>query len=136
MISRQLINQFFKSKLFSDIEGAVEVLREFEFGIYRDAAEFTENPEIKEKVAGTKIYVQGAIDLILIFPDGRVYVCDYKTDRPSAEERADISLFHKRLRLSHKDQLAHYKEAITQIFGKEPDKMFIYSLPLGDTVEV
>lgn len=135
MISRSLIDKFLKSSLFSDIKKASQILREFEFGIYRDASEFTESPEIKEKLRDKKIYVQGAIDLILIFPDGTIHVCDYKTDRITEAEKNNVSLFYQRLRNTHKNQLLQYKEAITQIFGKEPEKMYIYSLPLGEAVE-
>ena len=135
MISRPLIDKFLNSSLFSDIKKAEKVLREFEFGIYRDASEFTEIPEMKEKMCGKKIYVQGAIDLILIFPDGTIHVCDYKTDRITDFEKNNVSIFYQRLRKTHKNQLSQYKEAITQIFGKEPEKMYIYSLPLGEAVE-
>ena len=135
MISRPLLKKFFESELFTDITKASEILREFEFGIYRSASEFTENPELAKILSDTKIYVQGAIDLILIFPDGTIHICDYKTDRITDFEKNNVSLFHQRLRKTHKNQLLQYKEAITQIFGKEPEKMYIYSLPLGETVE-
>ena len=42
----------------------------------------------------------------------------------------------KKLREAHSMQLGLYSLAIERIFGKKPDKVEIYSLPLGDTVSV
>jgi hypothetical protein len=36
----------------------------------------------------------------------------------------------------HGDQLAQYAAAVEETFGKRPAKAYIYSLPLGDAVEI
>lgn len=136
MINTYQIKKFFESKLFCDIQKANDLRKEFKFGIYRPASEFTNDASLSKIFANRNIYVQGAIDLILFFPDGSIHVCDYKTDRLEAGEKENISLFCKRMRDRHKDQLYQYKVAIEQIFGRSPDKMYIYSLPLGETVEI
>jgi ATP-dependent exoDNAse (exonuclease V) beta subunit len=80
--------------------------------------------------------VQGSIDLLCFFPDGHIELCDYKTDHITPEERKDISLLQKRMQERHGDQLAQYAAAVEETFGKRPDKAFIFSLPLGDAVEI
>lgn len=136
MIDRSQIDMFFKSELFCMIEEADSIRREFQFGLFRDAKKFTSKKELYDILGDKKIYVQGAVDMLLEFEDGRIYICDYKTDRMTRAEHEDISLFKKRLICAHKDQLLQYKYAIEDIFGKTPDKIFIYSLPIGKCVEL
>ena len=68
--------------------------------------------------------------------DGQLILCDYKTDALSAEERRHPALAQKKRADRHGRQLAYYAEALEQLCGRRPDKVLIYSLPLGDTVEV
>ena len=83
-----------------------------------------------------KLLVQGVIDLFYLDSDGRLVLCDYKTDRLSAAERRDPALAARRLTALHSAQLGYYAEAISQIMGRRPDKVIIYSLCLGDSIEV
>lgn len=136
MIDRSQIEMFFNSDLFAMIEKASCIRREFQFGLFREAREFTQSKELSDILGDKKIYVQGSVDMLLEFKDGRIYICDYKTDRLTREERNDISLFKKRLISAHKDQLLQYKYAIESIFGRTPDKILIYSLPIGKCVEL
>ena len=62
--------------------------------------------------------------------------CDYKTDFLTYAEINDKDLAREKLNNAHSRQLSYYAEALRSIFGKYPDKVLIYSLPLGDTVEV
>lgn len=136
IINKNQIQMFFASELYKQIQSSDSIKREFKFGIFRDASEFTQNSEWQQKLSDTQIYVQGAIDLILFDKDGNITVCDYKTDRILPEERQDISLFAKRLFERHKNQLLQYDFAIKSIFGKSPSKLLIYSMPLGRDIEV
>ena len=54
----------------------------------------------------------------------------------SAQELADESLAQKKLSESHSLQLSYYALAVEKIFGKKPEKVEVYSLPLGKTVPV
>lgn len=136
MINLKDVERFLKSKLFSLIESSTYVEREFKFGIFRNASELTENKELKEKLKDRKIYVQGAIDLLFKDSNDNIYLCDYKTDRIYENERNNISLYKERLRRTHAHQINEYKRAINEIFSKPPHKMFIYSMPLGDIIEM
>ena len=136
IINKKQIQMFFESELYGEINSADSVKREFKFGIFKSASEFTENLEWKQKLSDTEIYIQGAIDLVLFDSDGNITVCDYKTDRILPEERHNISLFAKRLSKRHKNQLMQYDFAIRSIFGKAPSKLLIYSMPLGKVIEI
>lgn len=136
MINRRQINMFFESNLFKSLKEAVQIHKEFKFGIYKNASEFTNDPEISKLVSDKVIYIQGAIDLIIIFPDGSIHICDYKTDRILPEEKENIKLFQARMKERHKNQLCQYRSAIEQIFKKSPEKIYLYSLPLGETIEI
>ena len=126
---------FFKSEFFKKAMGAKKVWREFKFGLFRPAADFTENDDLKSDLDGKKIFVQGSIDLILETDEGLI-LCDYKTDKISSAESVDISLLTKNMKEKHAAQLEAYRFAIKEIFGKYPDKVYIYSIPLGDVIEI
>ena len=136
IINRTQIRGLFESELYSFIRSSAKIRREFKFGMFRPASDFTENEELRNTVKDKKIYVQGSIDLLIEMPDGSVILCDYKTDRPSPEERSDPSAFAKRLQEAHSEQLGQYEYAVEKIFGKKPRKKFIYSLAIGKAIEV
>ena len=48
----------------------------------------------------------------------------------------DTNLGKDILREKHKNQLTYYAYAVERIFGKRPRRVEIYSLALGDTVDV
>lgn len=130
------LKKFFESDFFEKILDAKNIRREFKFGMFRSASDFTQNKELSELVRDRKIYIQGSIDLIIENRDGSIYVCDYKTDRVSPEEAANPALLRERMRTSHKDQLEQYKYAVQKIFNRAPDKIFILSLSSGLAVEI
>ncbi len=132
---KQLEN-FFQSEFFERILNAKSIRREFKFGMFRSASEFTEDEELASLVSDRKIYIQGSIDLLIECPDGSVYICDYKTDRVLPEEINNIELLRERMRLTHKDQLSQYAYAVEKIFGKAPEKTFIISLSAGLALEI
>ena len=104
--------------------------------MFKSASLFTESDRLKDLVADKKIFVQGSIDLIIEKKNGELMICDYKTDRISAEEKLDPVLLAENMRKKHADQLNEYKYAVNKIFGKAPDKIYIYSVPLGVTIEL
>ncbi len=127
---------FAKSTLLSEMKNSKKLLREFRFNVTLDAARFTENKDKKDKLRGRKILVQGVIDCLYEDADGNLHLVDYKTDRLSKEELSEKALAQKKLSEKHSLQLSYYKEAITKIFGKAPSSVRVYSLHLGDTVDI
>lgn len=133
---RTMLRRFFDSRFFEDVAGAVTVRREFRFARFVPLCELTENDEIRQAVGGRTLYVQGSVDLLLTYADGRITLCDYKTDRVTKEERADLSLLTSHLTERHGAQLRQYADAIREVFGRAPDRVCIFSLPLGEAVEI
>jgi ATP-dependent helicase/nuclease subunit A len=112
------------------------VYREFKFGMFKPASDFTQNPDLREIVSASKIFVQGSIDLVIEGQNGDIIICDYKTDRISIEERSNSELLRSNMTKKHGEQLKQYKYAIEHIFNTSPKKLYIYSLPLGDVIEI
>jgi len=136
IIDRKNLAGFFKNQLYGYIKNAKALHREFHFGMFRDASDFTRNEDLKKLFSGRKIYVQGSIDLIIETEGGEIILCDYKTDRVSYDERRDRALLEANMKEKHAEQLLQYSFAVEKIFGKAPSKIFIYSLSVGDTIEI
>ena len=130
------IEAFRHSRLFEIMLGAKNIYREFRFNVRLPAVHFTSDEENKELYRDDDILVQGVIDCIVEREDGSLCLYDYKTDRLTREELADRNLAEQKLRDSHKMQLTLYALAAEKIFGKLPDVLEVYSLPLGDTVSM
>ncbi len=130
------IEMFRKSRLLSDMLSAETIYRELRFNVYLDASLFTSDAEKKKAYQGKSILVQGVIDCIVKRKDGSILLCDYKTDRLTREEMLNRPLAEKRLREKHSMQLGLYSLAVEKIFGKKPSEVKIYSLPLGDTIDI
>ena len=110
--------------------------REFKFGMFRDAKDFTENEETRNLVKDRRIFVQGSIDLVIKDADGSIILCDYKTDRVTSEELADRTLLINNIKERHGNQLSQYSYAIEKVFGQPPKSIYIYLLATGDSIEV
>ena len=130
------IEKFRASALFGIMKSAKKIYREFRFNVRLPASHFTENEENRRLYENEDILVQGVIDCIVERDDGTLCLYDYKTDRLTREELCDRSLAEEKLRASHKMQLSLYALAAEQIFGKSPEVLEVYSLPLGDTVSM
>lgn len=130
------IEAFVRSDLFLEMQSAKRVHKEFRFNLLLPASQFAESKERAELYKDESILVQGVIDCIIERADGSLALYDYKTDRLTREERKNPSLGAARLREKHKDQLNLYAVAVEKIFGKSPDTVKIYSLALGDTVDI
>ena len=80
--------------------------------------------------------VQGVIDCLIEMPDGSLRLIDYKTDRLLPEERENRDAARRRLRDKHRLQLSYYRIAIERMLGTAPHYVGIYSLALGELIEV
>lgn len=136
IVNVRALQTFFDSDFFSLVKGADRIMREVNFNSFVPLEEFTQNGQIKSLVAGKTLHVQGSIDLLLIGRDGSIVLCDYKTDRPSPEERRDRDLYRARMIQAHKDQLTHYARAVQELFGRAPDRAYVFSLTLGEAIEL
>ncbi len=136
IMDRAMLEAFFRSPFFARMSQAETVRREFRFSRLVPLSKLTANTELAEALGERTLFVQGSIDLLCFFPDGSVELCDYKTDHITPAERRDHSLLQKRMQERHGDQLAQYAAAVEETFGKRPAKAYIYSLPLGDAVEI
>ena len=130
------LRTFCKSDLMDLIKSATKIERELKFGVLTPMRTLTQNEALATQLGDETLFVQGSIDLLLIMPDGRLILVDYKTDRISNEERANPALLATRLGKVHRHQLACYAEAVRDLLGRAPDEMRIYSLPLGASVRI
>lgn len=130
------IGKFRGSALLGEMHGAAKLWRELRFNVLLPARNFTADPDKRRALGDRKLLVQGVIDCLLQRPDGSLWLVDYKTDRLTPEELADPRLAAEKLTARHRLQLSYYAAAVERMFGKRPARILIYSLPLGDTVEV
>ena len=130
------VEAFAKSKLLLEMRSADKLYRELRFNVKLPARDFTTEDELKALYENEQILVQGVIDCLYLDKEGEYHLVDYKTDRLTAEERADRELARKKLAAKHSLQLSYYAKAVELIFGKYPSTVEVYSLPLGDTVEI
>ena len=130
------LSRFFESDFYRSIKQARELHRETRFHIFLPAADFTKDEEFARTLGEEKLAVQGVIDLFFFDKEGRLILCDYKTDRLEPAELADERLAAAKLRGRHGEQLSYYAQALEDICGKRPDQILIYSLPLGKALEM
>jgi ATP-dependent helicase/nuclease subunit A len=127
---------FERSTLLSDMKKAKKLYREFRFNIMLPAALFTKDKEKKEAFSENEILLQGVIDCIIEDEQGELHLVDYKTDRLTKDELCDKELARITLSKKHALQLSYYAKAVEKIFSRTPKTVRVYSLPLGDTVDV
>ena len=130
------IESFLKSELFKEMKNARRIFRELRFNLPLSADSFTADEKKIAAYQGKTVLVQGVIDCIIEREDGSIGLYDYKTDRLTREELAERSLAEARLREKHSEQLKFYSQAVEKIFGKKPERLAVYSLPLGDTIDI
>ena len=129
------LEAFFKSPFYASLSHATGLWRETRFHIFLPAASFTKDAAFIAELGDEKLPVQGVIDLFYTDADGKLILCDYKTDRLTPAEKKDPALAAKMLSARHGQQLSYYARALQEICGRAPDRILIYSLPLGDAVE-
>lgn len=130
------VEKFTRSTLLKKILSASKLYREFRFNVKLPAENFTQDAELKRLYQGEHVLVQGVIDCLYEDEGGELHLIDYKTDRLTREELADRALAEAKMREKHSLQLSYYKEAVKLMFGKYPSTVEVYSLPLGDTLDV
>ena len=130
------IELFEKSDFFKEMKRAKNIYRELRFNTRLPAKFFTGDEQLRARLGSDELLVQGVIDCILEDENGKLHLVDYKTDRLTNEELSDKALAEKKLNGSHALQLSYYSLAIEKIFGKAPISVRVYSLPLGDTVDI
>ena len=136
IIHRKQLESFLNSRLMDEIINAKRIWREQKFGIEIPLSELTVQRRKEEILSKHSMFVQGSIDLLLETVDGKILLIDYKTDRIDDAIRENDSALVKKMMKDHGNQLACYRRAICQLFGKNPDKIYIYSLPLGRMIEI
>ncbi|MBQ8356350.1 MAG: helicase-exonuclease AddAB subunit AddA [Clostridia bacterium] len=129
------LKRFFQSDFFASLARAQDICRETRFNIFLPAADFTEDAAFKAQLKDERLLVQGVIDLFYTDESGKLILCDYKTDRLTPAELRDPSAAARMLSARHGKQLSYYAMALARICGKTPEKILIYSLPLGEAVE-
>ena len=127
---------FFRSEFFKHVKAAQGYRRELRFNRFVPLAALTKNPRIAKIVGDKTLYVQGSIDLTVHTTDGGIILCDYKTDRLTDTERKNPDLLKANMKRKHSAQLDQYSKAIYDLYGKYPEKIYIYSLPLGEAIEM
>ena len=130
------LEAFRNSALLRKMLGASKLYRELRFNVRLPAKYFTEDEKRRATYLDETILVQGVIDCVFEDENGDLHLIDYKTDRLTMEERLDRSMGEERLRKAHTLQLSYYALAINEIFGKLPKTIGVYSLHLGDEVEI
>jgi ATP-dependent helicase/nuclease subunit A len=136
VLDREMMAAFFASDFFARVREAERVERELRFARFVPLRNLTSNPDLAEALEDRTLFVQGSIDLLCTFADGHMELCDYKTDHITPEERRDASLLQARMTEAHRDQLIQYAAGVEEMYGVRPTKAFIFSLPLGEAVEI
>ncbi|MBR5140276.1 MAG: UvrD-helicase domain-containing protein [Clostridia bacterium] len=136
LVRKDELGLFERSELFGAMKDAKRLYREFRFNTRLPAEYFAENENAKALYKDSFVLVQGVIDCLIENADGSLRLIDYKTDRLSKEELSDESLARETLNRKHAQQLSYYALAVERIFGKRPEVVEVYSLPLGKTVKI
>ncbi len=138
LVEEDFIVRFIRGGLFARMRNAETTWREFRFNVRLPAAKFTSDGELAEKFekADARVTVQGVFDCVFREKDGTLVLVDYKTDAMTSYDRSHPDAFAEKLRERHKTQLSYYREAAALIFGRSPDETLIWSLAMGDAIEI
>ncbi len=136
ILDRKQLSAFFDSTFVKSAVTATHIQRELKFQRFVPLRDLTQNQALAEALGDRTLYVRGSIDLVCHYADGHIEICDYKTDRITPEEKADPSLLAIHLKEKHGAQLAEYANAIEEQYHQRPHKIYIFSLPLGEAVEI
>lgn len=117
------ILKFTKTDIFESLKTAKEIHKEEPFYINIEANKVT------DKQSEDMILAQGIIDLYFIDKDNNLVLLDYKTD---FAKEGDEQILQDR----HKEQLYLYRDALESSLCRKVDNIFIYSIPLGKTIQI
>lgn len=135
-VNMREIAMFTRSKLFARIKTAREIRREFRFNAAMPASGFTKNGELAARFdeSHADVIVQGVIDCVITDADGKLVLIDYKTDRfPRTAGRDEV---RRILAGRHRNQLSYYRDICGMMYGRQVDETYVYSLYLGEEVEI
>ncbi len=136
ILDRKQLTDFFESEFAQHVRTASRMERELKFQRFIPLRTLTTHAELAEALGDRTLYVRGSIDLLCEYPDGRLEICDYKTDHITREEREDRGLLLTHLREKHLSQLKQYAAAMEEMYGRRPDKVYIFALALGEAVKI
>ncbi|MBQ9781057.1 MAG: UvrD-helicase domain-containing protein [Clostridia bacterium] len=136
ILDRKQLSAFFESEFARGAYSATRMERELKFQRFIPLCELTSHADLAEALGDRTLYVRGSIDLLCEYSDGRLEICDYKTDHITREERENRDILLAHLREKHLSQLKQYAAAMEEMFGKRPDKVYIFALALGEAVEI
>ena len=123
-LDESAVKSFLNSDVGSRLLASDEVLKEYEFAIFKDAKELYEDlPEIAQN---EKIVVQGKLDCAFKEIDGYVLI-DYKTDNVT-DENYFVSVY--------KNQLEIYADALYQCTEIPVKETYIYSFKLNKFIKI
>ncbi len=136
LVRKDELERFFQSDFYRSLSHATQLHRETRFHLFLPAAEFTKDKDFAAELSQEQLAVQGVIDLFYYDAEGKLVLCDYKTDRLSTQERKDPALAADMLLRRHGNQLRYYAKALEEICGRYPDRILIYSVPLGEALSL
>ncbi len=138
LIRFEELEKFAQSPLYVRIRNSREIYREIRFNSLVPAFSYTEDDVKRQRLEAdnVKICVQGVVDCLFVDENGKTVLVDYKTDRLTRDELEDKDLAAKKLILRHREQLLTYKKLCAEILGREIDEVLIYSLALGESIEL
>ena len=124
-ISLSAIKRFFSSELFAQMKNSIEYRREFKFSVLVPAADYF--PEAKG-MPEEDVLLQGVVDCMYETADG-IVIIDFKTDRiRSGQERERAERY--------RPQLAAYRRAVEEVFGRPVIECVLFFLHTGQTVRL
>lgn len=118
------VKRFLESEVGSRLLASDEVLKEYEFAIFKTAKELY--GDLPESIKDEKIVVQGKLDCAFKENGGFVLI-DYKTDNET-DENYFVSVY--------KNQLEIYADALYQCTEIPVKEIYIYSFRLGKFIKV
>ncbi len=121
VITPQALSRFTQSRIYQRMMQAEQILREYRFTVNIKASDADESYPEDET-----IILQGAIDCLIFEEDG-ITIVDYKTDWVK-----DVSELADR----YARQLILYRKAAEQLFRKPVRTCMIYSVRLGEEIEI
>lgn len=124
VVDESAVKSFFNSAVGIRLLSSEEVLKEYEFAVFKAANELYEN--LPDNVKGEKIVVQGKLDCAFKEDNGYVLI-DYKTDNVT-DESYFVSVY--------KNQLEIYADALTQCTEIPVKEIYIYSFKLNKFIKI
>ena len=119
------LTRFFESDFYAILRKARRVWREQRFQLLLPASDFTENEAYARELSDEALLVQGVIDLFFETEDGKLILCDYKTDALTSAEKRNPAWAYQKLAARHARQLSYYALALEHLCGRRPDEVLI-----------